>query len=144
MTDICITKYQCSLTQHPLPADMPAKCLNVLDRVWLACASVGYMYGRPECDMHYARASVTKYGKIALLCNSSTIHHRQYMPNIHLLGLKFTIHWTTKYFHECTLFQTPPPFKCTYQHFSKLCVSRSITFIVQQQKLAPLSSLFDM
>ncbi len=59
MTAILLTELQCSLTGHALQADMP----DVWRQVWLACASVGCMYGRQsvtECDMHYARASVTK------------------------------------------------------------------------------------
>ncbi len=57
MIDILLTEHQCSLPQQ----SMHAPQADIWHQVWLAHASLGFMYGRPsvtECDMHYARSSV--------------------------------------------------------------------------------------
>ncbi len=72
MRDILLIEHQCILTQHALQADMPANYnahRDVWHQVWLACASLGCMYGRPsvtECDMHYVGASVMEHNVVTM------------------------------------------------------------------------------
>ncbi len=74
--------------------------LATCNHIWLAHASVGCMYGRPsviECDMHYARASVTEctYAYVYIYikphvmmgggwhmgkAEPETIYHSKYVP----------------------------------------------------------------